>query len=112
MIPHSVTCGERSYQFFDIALVVFRSIDEVGRENLQLATYIRDWSNLLLNHIHDEVGRKEEGTRKRTNDLQFVGRDSIDHTVFGISALLQWCIRLSKSLKKPLVIKYVIESIS
>lgn len=41
-----------------------------------------------------------------TDRAQFVGRDSIDWVVFGIVGLLQWCIQLTKSLKKPMVVQY------
>lgn len=41
-----------------------------------------------------------------TNDSQFVGRESIDWIVLGISGLLHWCIQLTKSLKQPPKIRF------
>lgn len=38
--------------------------------------------------------------------LQFVGRDSLDWVIHGISDLVQWCIQFIKSTKKPLRIRY------
>lgn len=55
LLPDSLRYGERSEQFFDLSLSVFRAIDETNRERLDLAKYTRDWGNLLLGHVHDEV---------------------------------------------------------
>ena len=41
----------------------------------------------------------------RADALQFVGRDSVDWVVSGITGLLHWCIQLMKSKKRPLNIE-------
>lgn len=56
LIPESLNHRETAQQFFDIALFVFRSVDESSRDELDFNKYIKDWSNLLLRHKHDEVG--------------------------------------------------------
>ena len=37
-----------------------------------------------------------------TDLWKFVGRDNVDWIVLGLSGLLRWCIKLIKSMKKPL----------
>ena len=107
IIPQSLDHGENSQQFFEVALTLFRSIDHASQENLEFGRYIEEWSDLLLEYTHTEVCSKILGNKRLTNDGQFVGRDSTDWVVFGISELLQWCIQLTKSLKKPMKIRLV-----
>ena len=56
LIPESVKHCETAQQFFDISLFVFRSIDEVSRDELDFNKYIKIWSDLLLRHKPNEVG--------------------------------------------------------
>lgn len=58
LIPRSLQHGESCQQFFEIALIVFRTIDDSVREKLDFAAYIQIWSDLLLRHKHVEVCRK------------------------------------------------------
>lgn len=106
LIPETLKHGEISQQFFDITLFVFRSIDDTGREDINLEAYTERWSGLLLRHIHEEVSQLRSKVYLGANILKFVGRDSIDWIVFGIAGLLQWCIQFTKSLKKPMNIQY------
>lgn len=55
LIPESVNHCETAQQFFDISLFVFRSIDEISRDELDFNKYIKVWSGLLLRHKPDEV---------------------------------------------------------
>lgn len=55
LIPEAAQLDNRTEEFFSIALEVFRCIDEEAHEQLPLASYVRDWSKLLLDHRHDEV---------------------------------------------------------
>ena len=55
MIPQTVQHLHETEQFFEIAVEVFRSLDEEYQEELPLATYLQDWSDLLLSYQHDEV---------------------------------------------------------
>ncbi|KAL8973059.1 MAG: hypothetical protein Q9183_000182 [Haloplaca sp. 2 TL-2023] len=86
MIPEILQHGHCAEEFCGVATTVFRSLDDPYRQNLDLAAYVRDWCNLLLEHHHDE----------------FVGRDSLDWVIHGISDLIKWCIQFLKSTKKPL----------
>lgn len=86
MIPRTLQCVEVSQQFFDIALFIFHCLDHMHRDNLELQTYAQEWSQLLFAHEHTEV----------------VGLDDVDWVAFGISSLLQSCIQLAKSFKKPM----------
>ncbi|KAI4245990.1 MAG: hypothetical protein L6R40_002206 [Gallowayella cf. fulva] len=88
LIPETLEYGRYAEDFFGVANNVLRSLEDSYRQNLQLTTYVQDWSALLLRHHHDE----------------FVGRDSLDWVIFGISDLLQWCIQYIKSTKKPIKI--------
>lgn len=58
LIPQSLQHGKTCQQFFEIALIVFRTIDDDVREKLDFATYIQVWSDLLLRHKHVEVCRE------------------------------------------------------
>lgn len=106
MIPHTVHYSDNTQQFFAIALDVFRSIDETRQESLPLASYLQRWSSLLLEHKHEEVCLCHQRMHKDADVLQFVGRDCIDWFAAGLTGLLQWCIGLLKSTKKPLNIEY------
>ena len=46
-----------SQQFFEVATLLFRSTGDAYYGTLDVSDYIHDWSRLLLEHIHDEVGR-------------------------------------------------------
>lgn len=111
MIPRTFQHSQNAEQFFNIALEIFRSMDEDMRDVLPLATYIKDWSNLLLMREHNEVGWEMGYDACSTNGLQFVGRDHVDWILFGLASLLDWCIQLMKSTKKPLNIKYLLYSL-
>ena len=102
LIPETVQHRHDTEQFFDIALDVFRSLDQDFHEGLPLETYLQDWSNLLLNYQHHEVSRYCCSSLLHSDCLQFVGRESVDWVVAGITGLLQWCIQLMKSRKRPL----------
>ena len=55
MIPQTVQHLHGTEQFFEIAVEVFRSLGEEYQEELPLAAYLQDWSDLLLSYQHDEV---------------------------------------------------------
>lgn len=57
IIPESLKHADKSQQFFDVTLCLFRAIDHVNRERLELDKFIQEWSDLLLKHIHTEVCR-------------------------------------------------------
>jgi ubiquitin carboxyl-terminal hydrolase 34 len=82
----SVRLPTQSQQLFDIAEHVFRAKDEYERDEPSLRLCLTTWSDLLLDHQHQES----------------VGRDDIDHVVFGFTKLILCCILSLKSFKKPL----------
>ncbi|RYO56763.1 hypothetical protein AA0113_g8466 [Alternaria arborescens] len=95
IIPDSVRLPIQSFQLLDIAERVFRAKDEYERNEASLRLYLTKWIDLLLNHKHQE----------------FVGRDEIDHVVFGLTKLISCCILSLKSFKKPLNTGDVMEKI-
>ncbi|KAI9679654.1 MAG: hypothetical protein M1829_001616 [Trizodia sp. TS-e1964] len=86
MIPQIKRFPTHSEQFLESALIVFRNVGEIFKESLALETYIQEWGAILINHKHEE----------------FVGRESVDYIVFGLTRLLIWCIRFARSLKKSI----------
>ncbi|KAI9853016.1 MAG: hypothetical protein M1838_002795 [Thelocarpon superellum] len=86
ILPQATGKQASSQQLFDAALAVFRAVGESGRDVLKLSQYVREWGQLLIEHHHDEA----------------VGRETIDHLVFGFTRLLHWCIQLARSFKQPL----------
>ncbi|KAI4169825.1 MAG: hypothetical protein LQ343_005374 [Gyalolechia ehrenbergii] len=86
LIPESLQYGSHAEEFCGVATTVLRSLDDTRRQNLDLSAYTEDWCNLLLKHQHTE----------------FVGRDSLDWVIHGISDLVLWCIQFIKSTKKPM----------
>ncbi|KAG9189359.1 ubiquitin carboxyl-terminal hydrolase 34 [Alternaria panax] len=95
IIPDSVRLPAQSHELFDIAERVFRAKDEYERNEALLRLYLAKWSDLLLDHRHQE----------------FVGRDEIDHVVFGLTKLMLCCILSLKSFKRPLNAGDVMEKI-
>lgn len=55
VIPHSLAFRSNSQQFFDAAAIIFRSVDQRGQQELDIAIYAQNWSALLLEHVHNEV---------------------------------------------------------
>ncbi|KAF1833521.1 hypothetical protein BDW02DRAFT_377979 [Decorospora gaudefroyi] len=86
ILPDSIRHPRQSQQLFGIAEHVFRAKDEYERTEESLRSCLTQWSDLLLNHKHQE----------------FVGRDETDHVVLGFTKLLLYCILSLKSFKKPL----------
>jgi len=51
----SIELGELSFDFFEMAAMVFECMENVHRNTLDLALYIQSWSDILLRCEHDEV---------------------------------------------------------
>ena len=45
----------RSAPLFDASLAVLRAIGDLRRDVLDLDTYVSEWGNLLIGHVHEEV---------------------------------------------------------
>lgn len=91
-----------SQQFFEVATLLFRSTGDAYYATLDVMNYVHDWSRLLLEHEHDEVGRSTAGLLLIADDEQFVGRDQIDWIVLGLSSLLNWAFQVLQSQGRPL----------
>ncbi|KAH7374400.1 hypothetical protein BKA66DRAFT_174381 [Pyrenochaeta sp. MPI-SDFR-AT-0127] len=85
ILPEAVRHPSESQQLFEIAEHVFRANDEYDRNEESLRSLLKQWSNLLLKHTHEE----------------FVGREETDYVVLGFTKLLLCCILSIKSFKKP-----------
>ena len=88
IIPEAARSGERAEQFFQIAIELFRKIDDFEAQALPLSSYLETWMRCLLNHEHEEN----------------IGHPSPDVAVAGLTALLDWCLQLLKARKTPLAI--------
>ncbi|RDW90490.1 putative ubiquitin C-terminal hydrolase [Aspergillus mulundensis] len=71
----------QSQEFFDTAYVVFSSVAEKSPHDLVFSEYLKQWSNIMLNH--------------RTTE--FVGREPVDHIIFGFSRLLKSCLEIAEA---------------
>ena len=67
-----------------------------------MSKYVHEWSRLLLEHEHDEVGWSILYYLHIANAEQFVGRDQTDWIVLGLSSLLRYSFQILQSLGKPL----------
>ncbi|KAL4864454.1 hypothetical protein BDV12DRAFT_176122 [Aspergillus spectabilis] len=71
----------QSQEFFEIAYVVFSSVAERSPRDLIFSDYLKQWSGIMLNH--------------RTSE--FVGREPVDHLIFGFARLLKSCLDIANS---------------
>ncbi|KAL4807372.1 hypothetical protein BDV18DRAFT_116297 [Aspergillus unguis] len=71
----------QSQEFFEIAHIVFASVAEKSPRDMILSDYLKQWSSVMLNH--------------RTNE--FVGREPVDHIIFGFSRLIKSCLEIANS---------------
>ncbi|KAL4910198.1 hypothetical protein BDW74DRAFT_144626 [Aspergillus multicolor] len=71
----------QSQEFFDTAYVVFSSVAEKSPHDLIFSEYLRQWSSIMLTH--------------RTTE--FVGREPVDHIIFGFSRLLKSCLEIAET---------------
>ena len=88
VVSEAVRYGDQAEQFFQIAIELFRKIDDAEAQKLPLSTYLETWTQCLLNHEHEE----------------FVGQPSVNVVVRGLAQLLDWCLQLLKARKAPLQI--------
>ena len=102
VIPQCLRYRNTSQQFFEVVTLLFRSTGDAYYQTSDVLNYVHDWSELVLRHEHEEVGRSTLCWLFDANDEQFVGRDQIDWIVLGLSSLLNWSFQVLKSLGKPL----------
>ena len=69
MVSYCLEHGERSQQFFELSQDVFMKLDSSDRDKLDLTSYIKNLSSLLLEHEHQEV--QEAHSTKRWFQLIF-----------------------------------------
>ncbi|KAL6717000.1 hypothetical protein ACLMJK_004914 [Lecanora helva] len=77
IIPECLQTEGTSQELFELANVILRRIDVSLHDSLSLTAYVDSWSDVLLRHSHNE----------------FVGRESIDWIVYGLSNLLNWVLK-------------------
>ncbi|KAI9723365.1 MAG: hypothetical protein M1812_001249 [Candelaria pacifica] len=95
ILPETLHYRAYSREFFELSLSVFRYLGELSTESLDLNSCIRNWGNLLLNCGHEE----------------YIGRESEDHFISGLTNLLRWAVQLAKSSKKPLRLGNLLEKV-
>ncbi|KAJ5668957.1 hypothetical protein N7462_010027 [Penicillium macrosclerotiorum] len=81
IIPRTSEFAAQSSEFFKIALWVFRSVAEKSPRDVIFSQYLRQWSEVMLQH------RTEE----------FVGREQADNLILGFALLLEQCLELADS---------------
>ena len=86
MIPEACAKHRHPEQFFACARELFINLNAQAKAELPLSSYVRRWSDLLIDHKHYEV----------------VGHSYVDAVAFGLAGLLDWCIKMMMSEKKPL----------
>ncbi|KAL4923242.1 putative ubiquitin C-terminal hydrolase [Aspergillus undulatus] len=79
--PRVLEFPAQSQEFFDIAHIVFSSVAEKSPHDMIFSEYLKQWSSVMLNH--------------RTSE--FVGREPVDHVIFGFSRLLKSCLDIASS---------------
>ncbi|KKK18163.1 hypothetical protein ARAM_004521 [Aspergillus rambellii] len=81
--PRALEFATQSQEFFEIAHSVFSSVAEKSPRDLIFSEYLKQWSGIMLSH--------------RTTE--FVGREPVDHLIFGFSRLLKACLDIATSSK-------------
>ena len=105
ILPFCLEFAESSEQFFDVMTEICKSMDRASCTSLDLAIYLQTWGTILLQHVHYEVGKYTTMLLIRAHYLQFVGRETKDWIVIGLSRLLKWCFAKAHELEKPLSIR-------
>ncbi|KAL4889224.1 hypothetical protein BDV59DRAFT_187150 [Aspergillus ambiguus] len=80
IFPQTVGYVHQSQEFFEISHVVFHSVVEKSPNDHVLSEYLKQWSNIMLTHHTEE----------------FVGREPMDHLIFGFCRLLKSCLELAE----------------
>ncbi|KAL2808823.1 hypothetical protein BJX63DRAFT_18059 [Aspergillus granulosus] len=79
--PRVLDFANQSQEFFEIAHSVFSSIAERSPRDMVFSDYLKQWSDIMLSHKTKE----------------FVGREPVDHLIYGFSHLLRSCLEIAKS---------------
>ncbi|KAL2842484.1 hypothetical protein BJX68DRAFT_244747 [Aspergillus pseudodeflectus] len=79
--PRVLDFSNQSQEFFEIAHSVFSSVAEKSPRDLVFSDYLKQWSDIMLSHKTKE----------------FVGREPVDHLIFGFSRLLRSCLEIANS---------------
>ncbi|KAJ5155272.1 hypothetical protein N7492_008075 [Penicillium capsulatum] len=83
IIPKTPDFASQSAEFFKVALWVFHSVIEKSPRDMMFSHYLQQWSNVMFRHQTKE----------------FVGREPIDHFIFGLVCLLELCLQLADDAK-------------
>ncbi|KAK2762638.1 hypothetical protein FQN54_000811 [Arachnomyces sp. PD_36] len=81
ILPQAEEYATYSQEFFEVTIAVFQTVATLSPEDLIFGEYLRQWSEILLNH----------------NTHEFVGRETVDFIVLGFTLLLKTCLDLAKN---------------
>ncbi|KAL2848825.1 hypothetical protein BJY01DRAFT_211397 [Aspergillus pseudoustus] len=79
--PRVLGFSNQSHEFFEIAHSVFSSIAERSPRDMVFNDYLKQWSDIMLSH----------------KTIEFVGREPVDHVIYGFSRLLRSCLEIAQS---------------
>lgn len=78
-MQNTVRFAEHSEEYFSAALSVFRSVAERSPHDVLFTQYVSQWSEIMLSH----------------ETKQFVGREPVDHIIWGFVRLLRLCLEVA-----------------
>ncbi|KAI2787888.1 hypothetical protein POX_f08270 [Penicillium oxalicum] len=78
--------ASQSAEFFKVVIWGFRAVVDRSPQDIVLSEYLRQWSQVMLNH----------------ETVEFIGREPIDNLVFGIASLLEQCLEYADTAKVEL----------
>ncbi|KAK5800872.1 hypothetical protein VI817_003084 [Penicillium citrinum] len=79
IIPNTLDYATQSAEFFKVCQSVFQTVTGSSHCDVTLDEYVAQWSDVLFKRL---ALRTEE----------FVGRETVDHLVFGLADLLEKCL--------------------
>ncbi|KAF7719522.1 Ubiquitin carboxyl-terminal hydrolase [Penicillium ucsense] len=94
-----------SAEFFTVALWAFRAVVDRSPQDVILSEYMSQWSQVMLSH----------------DTTEFIGREPLDHLVFGMASLLEQCLQYADStglnlealdIAEPIMGKYLLPELA
>lgn len=81
LFPQTLDYATSSQEFFEVALVIFRTVVDLSPGDFKFGDYLKEWGSILLKH----------------KTVEFVGREPVDYIVWGFALLMKMCIELASS---------------
>ncbi|KAJ5336162.1 Protein of unknown function DUF3517 [Penicillium brevicompactum] len=94
-IPQTCEVANQSEEFFTASLFIFSSVAERSPRDVVLSEYMKEWTAVLLEHETKE----------------YVGRETADALVLGLSAHLELCLELAINANVPLESEHIAEQL-